>query len=199
MKLHRILLAIIAAAAGCVALVGCDPGQIDLSDLQTDVTASGGGNQVEQTRIPISVEVTVSEKTGPPAKGCHCTGEDCPCCDACGCRHDTVITLPRDEFDFRRTEPQRRVEPQKPADTRPVVFWVSDFGPGECGACEAVKASYRTAGSSCPFRLEQRPRSESPVRVQYSPTFYWRDSDGDWRYWSTGSLSELISTWRNSR
>ena len=194
MKLYRIMLAIIGAACAAVLLTGCEPGQLDLSELQADVTSTGGGNKVETTRIPIDVEVTVSEKSTPPGNGCQCPGDECPCCDACGCRHDTVITLPRDEFDLSRQK-----QPQRPSDTRPVVFWVSDFGPGECGACEAVKHDYRTGGTGWPFRLEQRPRSEAPVPVQASPTFYWRDDSATWRYYATGSSSELISVWRVSR
>ena len=181
MRLFRLLCCVIAAASALVFLAGCDGAGLVPSVEPIVEPASGGGGTVKKTRIPIAVEVTVSETGSSSADGCECS--------ACLC------AFPSDDpFDLSNDTKQR-----ERVDSRPVVYWVSDFGPGECPACDAVSGAYARGGSSWPFRLVKASRAAAPVPVEASPTFYWRDSDGDWRYWATGSAENLIGVWRTSR
>lgn len=113
-------------------------------------------------------------------------------CD-CGCNHEGCrcssrsLTRPTADTSRNGSGPQI-VSGLK--DSKPVVEMLTDFEPGQCGACDLAWSDWQTNGKDWPFVLVKRRGADGT-----SPAF--RFADG--RVWrpSSYSVGGLVNYWRS--
>lgn len=195
MKLRLLILELTATLS--LWLCGCSMPPINLPTPQPvapvqptkhtiDITVSGTG----QVNVAGGADVNVksaAQPDQPRAAGCDC-----------GCGKSSCDCSARGNAGKAQSSASTSATagPQLSSailDSKPVVEMLSDFEPGQCGACDLAWSDWQANGANWPFTLVKRRGTGGKT----SPTFVMPGREP----WSpqTYSVGGLVERWRTNR